>query len=52
MMNSLSQRDIQQHVVILGWLYLIGRAMFLAIGGFFFLLLVGVAPTSGEAESM
>ena len=51
-MNAPIQRDIQQHVVILGWLYLIGHAMFLAIGAFIFLLLVGVAPISGEAESM
>jgi hypothetical protein len=51
-MNPSSQRDIQQHVVILGGLYLIGHAIFLAIGAFLFLLLVGLAPVSGEREAM
>ena len=51
-MNDMSQRDLQQHVAILGWLYIVGHAVFLAIGGFVFLLLVGLAPVTGEPEPM
>jgi hypothetical protein len=51
-MNDLNQRDLQQHVTILGWLYIVGHAVFLAIGAFVFLLLVGLAPVTGEPEPM
>lgn len=50
-MNEINQRDLQQHVTILGWLYLIGHALFLAIGGFVFLLLTGVGAATGEPEA-
>jgi hypothetical protein len=50
-MNSINQRDVQQHITILGWLYLVGHAFFLAIGGFVFLLLTGIAAATGEAEA-
>lgn len=48
----MNQRDLQQHVTILGWLYIVGHAVFLAIGAFVFLLLVGLAPVTGEPEPM
>ena len=51
-MNQMNQRDLQQHVTILGWLYLVGHAIFLAIGAFVFLLLIGLAPVTGEPEPM
>ena len=51
-MNAMNERDLQQHVGILGWLYIIGHAVFLAIGAFVFLLLVGLAPVTGEPEPM
>jgi hypothetical protein len=51
-MSVMNQRDLQQHVTILGWLYLVGHATFLLIGGFVFLVLVGVAPITGEPEPM
>lgn len=41
-------REVQQHVTVLGWLYIIGHAIFLAIGGFVFILLVGIGVASGE----
>ncbi len=49
-MNDMNQRDLQQHITILGWLYIVGHAVFLAIGAFVFLLLVGLAPVTGEPE--
>jgi len=51
-MNPMNQRDLQQHVTILGWLYVVGHAIFLVIGAFVFLLLVGLAPVTGEPEPM
>jgi tetrahydromethanopterin S-methyltransferase subunit D len=51
-MNEMNRRDLQQHVTILGWLYVVGHAIFLAIGAFVFLLLVGLAPVTGEPEPM
>jgi len=51
-MNQITHRDLQQHITILGWLYPVGHAIFLVIGGFIFLLLVGLAPITGEPEPM
>jgi hypothetical protein len=51
-MNEMTRRDLQQHVTILGWLYVVGHAIFLVIGAFVFLLLVGIAPFTGEPEPM
>jgi hypothetical protein len=48
----MNARDMQQHVTILGWLYVIGHALFLAIGVFLFLLLttIGLAVNDPEAR--
>src|SRR5689334_6554502 len=51
-MNDMSQRDLQQHIAILGWFFIVSHAVFLAIGGFVFLLLIGLAPATGEPEPM
>jgi hypothetical protein len=51
-MNAINQRDLQQHISILGWLYVVGHAFFLVIGGFVFVLLVGLAPVTGDPEPM
>ena len=51
-MNSINQRDVQQHITILGWLYLVGHAFFLVVGAFVFVLLTGIGVATGEAEAM
>ncbi len=51
-MNQLTTRDLQAHVTILGWLLIVGHLVYLAIGGFLFMLLTGVGVASGEAEAM
>ena len=51
-MNQMNQRDMDQHVPILGWLYVVGHAIFLVIGAFVFLLLVGLAPVTRETEAI
>ena len=51
-MNQMNQHDMEQHVPILGWLYVVSHSFFVVIGAFVFLLLVGLAPVTGEAEAM
>jgi hypothetical protein len=42
---------MQQHVTILGWLYVIGHAIFLVIGAFLFILLTGIGLAVDDAEA-
>jgi hypothetical protein len=51
-MNNLTIRDLEQHVPILAWILIIGHALFLAIGAFVFILLIGVGAISGQGDSM
>jgi hypothetical protein len=43
---------MEQHVPILSWILIIGHAIFLAIGAFVFVLLIGVGAVSGERDAM
>ena len=51
-MNEMMQRDVQQHITVLGWLYIVGNALFLIVGGFVFLLLTGIGFGSRDAEAV
>jgi len=48
----MTEREMDQHVKILGWLNIIGAALFLVIGAFVFLLLVGIGAASGDPEAV
>jgi len=50
-MNEMMQRDVQQHITVLGWLYIVSHALFLIVGGFVFLLLTGIGFGSRDAEA-
>jgi hypothetical protein len=53
--NQLSERDMHQHVTILGWLHIVANALFLLIGlcGFLFLVGIGfVAAANGDPTAM
>lgn len=50
-MNTSPSRNMQQHVTLLGWLYLVGHAVFLLIGLFVFVLLTGIGVATGEPEA-
>jgi hypothetical protein len=50
--NQMNQHAMQEHVPILGWLYVVGHAIFLVIGAFVFLLLIGLAPVTGDSEAI
>ena len=41
-MNVLDQNQLKIHVPIVGWLLIIGSALWLLVAGFLFLLLVGI----------
>lgn len=48
-MNAPNQHDYQQHCRLLGWLHIVGHAVFLVIGLFIFVLLTGIgAAVAGE----
>jgi hypothetical protein len=47
----MNTRDLQQHIMILGWVYVIGHAILLAIGAFLFILLTGVGLAVPDPEA-
>lgn len=51
-MNQLTVNDLRTHVPILGWLLIIGHAIFLVIGVFVFLLLAGIGAVSGDRQAL
>jgi hypothetical protein len=50
-MNMVNESEMQQHVSILGWLFIVGNALFLLIGGFVFTLLTGLGQTVIDPEA-
>ena len=51
-MKQLSEREVQEHVMILGWLYIIANAIFLVIGAFVFTLLTGIGVAAGDPDAV
>jgi hypothetical protein len=51
-MNQLNQNDMQQHVTIVGWLYIIGHVFFIVVGGFVFVLLTSVGFVIRDPEAL
>lgn len=51
-MNFLNEHQLKLHVTILGWLYIVGNAIFLLIGAFVFILLAGIGVASGDSQAM
>jgi hypothetical protein len=50
-MSIVNENDVRQHVSILGWLYIVGNALFLVVGAFVFLLLTGLGLSVTEPEA-
>jgi hypothetical protein len=50
--NQLKQHDMQQHVIIVGWLYIIGHVFFVAIGGFVFVLMMSIGFVIRDPEAL
>lgn len=51
-MNQLSQSELQQHVPILGWLFVVANALFAVLGVFVFVLLAGIGAATGERQAL
>ena len=51
-MNQLNQRQLQQHVNLLGWLLIVEHAILLLVAAFVFVLLTSVGVVSGDSEAM
>jgi hypothetical protein len=50
--KQFSREEIQQHITILGWLYIVGYAFFLLIGIFIFVLLTSIGAVTGDQQAM
>lgn len=50
-MNQMGERELHQHITILGWLFIVGHALLLLVGAFVFSLLTGIGVATGEAEA-
>jgi hypothetical protein len=50
-MNSLSEHEIQTHITVLGWLYVVGHALFLVFALCAFLVLPTIGVVSGDPEA-
>ncbi len=51
-MNQLKLEDLQQHVTIVGWLYIIGHVFFILIGGFVFVLMMSIGAVTRDPEAL
>ena len=51
-MNQLTLRDLDLHVPVVGWVLLIGHALFLLIGVFVFVLLTGIGAASRDPQAV
>lgn len=49
-MNRIDESDLQLHVSIIGWLHIVGSALFLVIGAFAFILLPTLGNISGNPD--
>ena len=50
-MSIVNETEVHQHVSILGWLFIVGNALFLLIAGFVFTLLTGLGQTVSDPEA-
>jgi len=51
-MNQSNQRQLQQHVTLLGWLLIVEHAVLLLVAAFVFVLLMGIGVVTHDAEAM
>ena len=50
-MNNISQKDLQLHVPLLGWILIATHALGLLIAAFVFFLLNGIGAATGDAAA-
>ncbi|MCC7354791.1 MAG: hypothetical protein IT330_13675 [Anaerolineae bacterium] len=49
---QLNERQLQVHVPVVGWLFIVANAVILVIAAFVLVLLVGIGVSVGEPEAM
>ena len=52
MMNKQTYQSMEQHITLLGWLYIATNALLILIAGFVFMMMVVVGAASGDAEAV
>jgi hypothetical protein len=50
-MNAMNERDVEQHVSILGWMYIFIHSFFLVVAAFVLLLVTGVGLATEDPEA-
>lgn len=50
-MNQLTKHDLELHVPILGWLFIAGSALLLAVGVIGFFMLSSIGVVSGDSQA-
>lgn len=50
-MNNLSHKDMETHISLLGWIYMIGNMFLLVMGGLSFFFFLGIGMFTGEMEA-
>jgi len=48
----MNTRDWNLHITIVGWLFIIGNAIYLLLGGLAFIFMTGIGIASQEAEAL
>ncbi len=51
-MNQLTQRDMELHVGILGWLYIVSSVLMVGIGAMIFFLLTSIGAVTRDPEAL
>ncbi len=51
-MNLLNEKELGLHIKVLGWLHILGNALFLVIGITGFIFLTGIGAVSGDLEAV
>ena len=48
----MNKSQLDQHITVLGWLYIVLHALGLLVGGFVFVLLAGIGLVSGDMQAL
>jgi len=50
-MNRLNEKELDLHITILGWLHIVGNALYIVVAGFAWLLLPAIAAVSDDPDA-
>lgn len=51
-MNKQTYQSMEQHITLLGWLYIVTNILLILIAGFVFMVMVGAGAVSGDVEAV